>query len=347
MKVIFNCRQLSERGTEVAIFDYARYNEEILGNESVIAYKSASKNNVESIYLKFKNRFNVVPYENFREIDKIAKNTHGEIIYDLKSGTDDGCIGFDIPTAIHAVFPTKPRKMRGTRRAYISEWLSETCSGGLIPFVPHMIDLPPPSGDLRDELGIPKDAIVFGGYGGHDSFDIDFAQNAVRRALERRNDAWFVFMNFDKFVEHQRAVFLPGTANMKRKSSFVDTCNAMIHARSLGESFGIACGEFSSRNRPVITYSKTPHRCHIDILGDAALLYNDENSLVSLFMNLDIHEIRRKNWDRYSKDFAPTPVMAKFGAVFLNGACADFHPLSFVQRLRAQYRTYRTSRRDK
>ena len=38
MKIIFHSEQLNYRGTTNSIVDYAHYNQEILGNESVIVY---------------------------------------------------------------------------------------------------------------------------------------------------------------------------------------------------------------------------------------------------------------------------------------------------------------------
>ena len=35
-KIAFHSNQLSLRGTEIALYAYAKYNEEILGNKSVI-----------------------------------------------------------------------------------------------------------------------------------------------------------------------------------------------------------------------------------------------------------------------------------------------------------------------
>ena len=45
----------------------------------------------------------------------------------------------------------------------------------------------------------------------------------------------------------------------------------MIHARQEGESFGIAVGEFSFCNKPVITYSQSPEKNHLVTLGDKGL----------------------------------------------------------------------------
>ena len=38
MKVLFHAEQLNYRGTTNSVVDYARYNQEILGNESAIIY---------------------------------------------------------------------------------------------------------------------------------------------------------------------------------------------------------------------------------------------------------------------------------------------------------------------
>jgi hypothetical protein len=41
MKILFHTNALNYRGTTVAISDYARFNEEILGHDSVIAYNAS------------------------------------------------------------------------------------------------------------------------------------------------------------------------------------------------------------------------------------------------------------------------------------------------------------------
>ena len=41
MKILFHANTLNFRGTTVAVTDYARYNEEILGNDSVIVYNES------------------------------------------------------------------------------------------------------------------------------------------------------------------------------------------------------------------------------------------------------------------------------------------------------------------
>ena len=38
------------------------------------------------------------------------------------------------------------------------------------------------------------------------------------------------------------------------KVSFINTCDCMIHARTDGETFGLAIAEFSTLNKPIISH---------------------------------------------------------------------------------------------
>ena len=111
---------------------------------------------------------------------------------------------------------------------------------------------------------------------------------------------------------------VPGNPDPQFKTRFINSCDAMIHAQRLGESFGLACGEFSSRNKPVITLGTCYGRSHLEILGDKALLYNNRQELVRILLGLSKQFIGGQSWDCYSERFAPRPVMEKFKQVFLD-----------------------------
>jgi hypothetical protein len=65
MKTIaFHSNQLGIRGTEVALYDYAHYNEEILRNKSYII--SSAKADLATLK-KFEKRFEVFLYEDFKD----------------------------------------------------------------------------------------------------------------------------------------------------------------------------------------------------------------------------------------------------------------------------------------
>ncbi len=337
MKILFHSNQLALRGTEVALYDYAYYNELYLNNVSVVATKRDGKHHPRVIE-KFTKQFKVVYYDNLTELEQFAKEEKIDIFYAIKSGKNDGVILQGVKNCIHAVF--KHCDFHGDVYAYVSEWLSKEMTGGKSPYVPHMIQLPKVDGDLRLQLGIPDNAIVFGRYGGENTFDLPFVKRLIYKIAEKRKDVYFLFMNTDNFLQEKcffrnkwvnkvvspvmfpkdkmnNVIFLNGKADLIYKRKFIQTCEAMLHARRQGESFGITCGEFSICNKPVITcdapYIK--ERSHIEILGDKGIYYFDYETLKKIIL-----EFRKddKNWDAYSEKFNARVVMEKFKEVFID-----------------------------
>lgn len=311
-KIIFHSNQLSLRGTEIALYDYAFHNENYLGNKSVIAYPNTATTNDVNVIKKFSDSFEVHPYERISGFKEVIKKTQADMIYAIKAGHNDGFLDFDIPLMVHAVFPQKIKEVHGQSYAFVSEWLSYYCSNGKVPFVPHMVALPKLSDNLRQKLHIPDDSVVFGSYGGADSFDLDFVKKAIIDVLNIRKDMYFIFMNMKSFCNHDRVIFLPASSNNEDKVRFINTTNAMIHARKLGESFGLACAEFSILNKPIITYKKSKQRNHLLALGDAAILYGNYNDVLNIFSKFSVEHVIDKDFDRYSREFSPHVIMDSF-----------------------------------
>ena len=317
-KIGFDAGVMSLRGTHIAIFDYALQNQRILGNESIIFYDRRSGAVQPSVFEKFQREFHLIPYEQFSEIQAMPQLALVDAMYLIKSGERDDYILPGIPNVLHAVFPQKIQEMHGDIYAYVSKWLSDECSNGKVPYVPHMIDLPIAGTSLRNSLGISENATVFGYYGGSDSFNLEFVKKLITEVIEQNPQIYFIFMNIDRFIDHPQVIFLPGNSEPVFKSSFINTCDAMIHARGIGESFGLACGEFSTHNKPVITYALSPQRNHIDVLGSKAILYKGPRDLKRIFLEFDRVWYQSQEWDCYSKKFSPDAVMKKFASVFLN-----------------------------
>ena len=314
--IIFHSNQLGLRGTEIALFDYARYNEEILGNVSRIAFDANSENNNDGVIAKFKARFTVNGYSSFDELDGIAEKSVADCCYFIKSGHNDGVVSRVCPSLVHAVFYGGLDQIHGSRYAFVSKWLSGIDNDS-VPYVPHIVDFPKVAGDLRASLGIPKAAFVFGCYGGPDAFNIPFVRHAVTYTINTREDAWFIFMNITPFTSDSRVRFLSGEGDLVKKALFINTCDAMLHARDRGETFGLACAEFSVSNRPVITYFNSPERCHIEILGDRGIYYRDTKDIRNILGNISHPFVRARDWDAYSEAFSPDRVMKIFSDVFL------------------------------
>jgi hypothetical protein len=326
MRIAFHSNQLSRQGTEIALYDYAAAAEDLLGHRAVIVHHRHNPHNVPEAIDKFRHRFDVLAYDTPDGLDPLLLQAGAQLLYAIKAGRRDGVLSRVVPTMVHAVFPTAPRQAHGASFAFISEWLSAGCALGDVPAVPHIVQLPDEPGDLRAELGLPPTALVLGGMGGAASFDIPAAVAGLRTALQARPDLWFVGLNLTPFLDHPRARFLPGTADLVHKTRFINSCDAMLHARAQGESFGLACGEFSIRNKPVITSSRGKHRHHLAVLGDAALRYDDAASLAALLQGLDREALARGHWDRYSQRCNAARVMEAFDRHLIQPALRNPDP---------------------
>ena len=347
MKIVFHSNQLSLRGTEIALYDYAYFNRELLGNASVVVYDGNSPHNDASVIQKFSAQFPTIPYRDFSEVDAVAREHGADLLYCIKAGRRDGKVSTCVPTMVHAVFPTALDQVHGAAYAFVSDWLANACTNGRIAAVPHIVHLPPlPEGmpqDLREELNIPPDATVFACHGGAGSFDLEFVKkHAIPQALQARADLYFVFLNIAPFIDHPRVLFLPGSSNPEYKVRFIRTADAMLHGRQVGESFGLACAEFSVLNRPVLTYAKSRDRNHLLVLGERALTYTGASDLLRLLLEFDRVGMAQRDWDAYSERFSPEAVMRRFDANLVQPALlagvADAPPLRFAlhERLRSR-----------
>lgn len=337
--VLFHSNQLSLRGTEVALYDYAYFNQTLLGNRSMVCVPSSGSVDPAALK-KFEADFPVHRYQDPADLEGFVKAQGVDVLYSIKYGINDGFLVRGVRNCVHVVF--KAYEPHGDVYAYISRWLAEEMSGGRSPFVPHLVRPHVPAGDLREELGIPSSALVFGRYGGLDTFDIPFVHEVIFELASRRKDFYFLFMNTDDFVsplegrssrwfsrgleklgllpsDRSNIRFLPGDADPVRKARFIQTCDAMLHARARGETFGLACGEFSVANKPVITWKHddVPERCHFEILGQKGLYYSDKASLKGLLTSFRPDPSR--DWDAYTQDYNPQTVMEQFDRIFLQG----------------------------
>jgi len=314
MNIAFHSNQLCLRGTEVAMYDYARYNEELLNNNSIIISKHPDvwKYSHPLAIEKFSTRFPVFFYHNFNEVEKILDDNKIDVFYAQKSGQYDGVISYGRKSVNHIVF--QHYEPHGNVYAYISEWLGKRFSS---PYVPYMVTLPETNENLRELLSISNDAIVFGRHGGVETFDIPFVQETVKKIAATRKDIYFVFQYTNKFTDDslKNVIYLDGSENLEYKVKFINTCDAMLHGRTVGETFGLAVAEFSLRNKPVITrLTGNRESAHIDMLGSKGIYYTNEFDLFDILNNFVSDD--SKDWNAY-RDYTPENIMNIFNKVFL------------------------------
>ena len=151
--------------------------------------------------------------------------------------------------------------------------------------------------------------------GGGETFDITFVHNVIKHILNIREDIYFLFMNTYVFYEHKNIIYLPGNADMLFKRKFINTCDALIHARIQGETFGLTCGEFSICKKPVITWEKSKEREHLLILKNKAILYSTPDELINILENFtkNKYDVNENDYMTYT----PEHVMKIFNDICL------------------------------
>ena len=316
MVIAFYLGLMNFRGVVNSTFQYALYNEKILRNKSLIFYDPNNDFNEIEVVNKFKKKFKIIGVSNFQEIDNYKDNYKIDYLFLQKGGAKDSFHSQKIKTLVLAVYPQKLSEIHGHRYAYISEWLSKNFSNQKIPSIPYIVSLNKTKRNLKKKLKIKNSQLVFGCHGGESSFDLRFVHDVVQYIAKERKDIVFLFLNINKFCKHPRIKFLKGTSNEIFKKEFINTCDAMIYGRSLGESFGLACGEFAIENKPVISYKFNRHRSHkYNISANFFREYSSFSTLSKIILNFKKEGIK-KTKSKYALN-KPKKIMKLFKKYFL------------------------------
>ncbi len=309
--ILFNIGNLSARGEPVVHFQYAHYNETLLGNRSVIVVpETAEKFSMGLFDKRFKD---IIIYRSVEELIPLSREA--DLLYMIAYGhrpAEFPLQRLKCKTGVHCVFTA--HHPYGDVYAAVSEWVAETYALWPVPVVPHIVHLPQDHRNMRQELGIPETALVIGRYGGYTQFNIMAVHQAIAQAVDNRPDLYFLFMNTKPFLDHPRIIHLPPNYDFAYKTRFINSCDAMIHARLEGETFGLSVGEFSLRAKPIITWRWSFDRHHLNLLGEHAICYGSARELFTILMNFRRGTTAR---DCYSERYNPERVMQIFEKVFL------------------------------
>lgn len=316
MRVLFHANTLNYRGTTVALTDYAKYNQEILGNESIVVYNHSlgydkDMGSEQVVIDNLKKNFNVIGYQE-GDLEGIIDKEKADLAYFIRAGNREP-LPTNVKTAVHAVFQFD--EPHGDQYAYISEWLSQEMSGGRTPFVPHIVDMPTPTKNFKSHLGIRDDQTVVGRLGGYFTFDIPYAKHIIEQVVKETDKLVFLFVGTEPFISHPNVKFINEIHDKQKKANFIETCDAMLHARQRGESFGLSIAEFLALNKPVLAWNNGHDKNHLTMLKDSGTLYNDEVELKAMLFQIDSFK-KQEDWTKRVSEFKPEMVMNKFKDVF-------------------------------
>ena len=322
MKIAFHLYHFTFRGTEVATFDYAIYNRLILDNISIIVTPKDQKPPDRNAIEKFGREFPIFYYNNIEDLESICREEKVDALYVLKYGKNDGLFLKSTPTWVHCVFTTE--EPHGDIYAGVSKSVSKKNNNDTTyPVVNHVVYLPDIKSDYRRALNIPQEDIVLGRHGGTDTFNIPFVKEVIVKVLKERKDIWFLFAVRPDMLSdftHPRVIYLESFTDVRVKRKFINTCDAMIHASTLGESFGLSVLEFSFCNKPTITWNGGLwHKQHLENLGDKAITYNNESELLSILKSIDKKSLQQKYYN-VTRDYTAEKIMKQFEDVFIKSS---------------------------
>ena len=288
MKVAFHSQLLTERGSEGAMLDYARFNRSILGNGSVLCLPDRPEFAANPLLRRWQEEFSLILYRNKRDLGRRLSKEGVEVLYLTKPGAYDDFLVPGVKNCVHAQFLSD--EFHGDAYAYLSPWMSEVMTGRADSFVPFYVPKFESEENLRKRLGIPIQAKVFGRHGGWDTFNILFVRAVVAKHARSQPRDHFIFLNTEPIRGTEKLSnvhYLPATVNSEEKAAFLSSCDAMLHARWHGETFGLAVGEFAVLGKPVITFGGSRERAHLDMLGNRGLTYSNAEELRRRLKNFE------------------------------------------------------------
>lgn len=315
MKVAFHSRLITERGSEAAMLDYARLNRFVLGNESILCFPDCPEVAANPILKKWQEEFPVILYTNKGSLGRALQKEGVEVIYLTKPGVYDGFLVPGLKNCVHAQFLCE--EFQGDVFAYLSSWVSRVMTGREDSFVPFFVPRLESTENLRKQLKISSEARVFGRHGGWDTFNIPFVRKVVAEHACNYPEDHFLFLNTKPIYGTEQLPnvhYLPATVDLGEKARFLATCDAMIHARDTGETFGLAVAEFAVLRKPVITFEGSKEKAHLEMLGQEARRYCDSAALKKILADFQPGPSGKTGLEKWAD---PIQVMTIFQKKFL------------------------------
>ncbi len=339
-RLAFRDNTLCERGTSIAIFDYMDAFERLLCGVAWVSSQDSDTlcplyNGVSSAH-RFRARFGNRSFVTDRwwsSVDADLKRENIGTLYQLMAGdvAATGTLPKCARNVVHAVFDaTNPH---GDGFAAISPVISMRPESPA-PIVLHIV--PPPldinGANMRAELGIADSDVVFCRHGGGDTFNIAMVRNALCSFMkDTKTRPWFLFLGTDPLIcapgvleAFGQTHFLKATSDILYKSRFLNTCDACMHARVGGESFGLAVAECSKAGLPVITYNgkDVGDNYHLVALGLFALGYSTSDEFIGRLQYFDksSHKSHAHEYRQLYSNSSEENVMVEFVRAFVPDA---------------------------
>jgi hypothetical protein len=110
------------------------------------------------------------------------------------------------------------------------------------------------------------------------------------------------------FTKCKNIIFVYKNIDLHFKEKFINTCDAMLHARMDGESFGLSCGEFAQKNKNIISADIQSDKffdAHFDILQDKIIKYRSPQELEHILLNFEFYkkDMTQNGYKQYTPEY--------------------------------------------
>ena len=176
------------------------------------------------------------------------------------------------------------------------------------------IEAPHSTENLREELGIPKDAFVFGRIG-RDDENIYDPINIKAYAKVATSSTYFVIVNPSrssrtdiKRLNITSARIIERTTSEVRLSQFYNTIDVLAHARLDGECNSAAIFEAAAHRKPVISHYGTTFNGHMETIQNSGfvVLRDDVDEYARIMKSfidgvIDYEALSQKAYEQWEK----------------------------------------------
>ena len=230
-------------------------------------------------------------YDSHSELLNIVKNKEPFILHRYSAGIPEFPFVRQVKDFTNhfvstSVFGDQDESIDISKVIYVSkhvQWLARQQGRENHHVVRNPIEGPCSTEDLREELGIPKDAFVFGRIGRDDESIYD-PINIEAYSKVANSNTYFVIVNPSRssrtYIERLNitsAKYIERTTDEVKISRFYNTIDVLAHSRKDGECNPANCWEAAAHKKPTISHYGNPFNGHIETISNSGFVVLNGN----------------------------------------------------------------------
>ena len=284
--IIHHHNQLTMGGTEKMSQIFCKHFVRDNTFDHYVAYKKGEENTREPYFKEIVGPEKMLCYGSHLELLNIIKEKKPFILHRYSAGIPEFPFVKEIKEHTRhfvstAVFGNQDNTIDISKVIYVSkhiQWLAGTQATKNHHVVRNPIEAPYSTENLREELGIPDDAFVFGRIG-RDDENIYDPINLEAYAKVANSNTYFVFVNPSRSsrtdierLHISSARTIERTTSEVRLSQFYNTIDVLAHSRKDGECNPANVWEAAAHRKPVISHYGQVFNGHMETIQDSGFI---------------------------------------------------------------------------